>query len=170
MFTRSRRALKDVAKLLAFHFYDGSGLAALTTELDALRRRAYAGASARELLFLDIVAAIIRMRVAASAGTTLPGFTGITAEQWASAIDRPESPKELWPLADAAGRAGLFSGVSGIVQMPTSAGKTRSVEFVLRSGFLSGRTKLAVVVAPFRALCHEIGTLLRHRSAKMMSR
>ena len=155
-------ALKDVAKLLAFHFYDGSGLAALTTELDALRRRAYAGASARDLLFLDIVAAIIRMRVAASAWTTLPGFTGITAEQWASAIHRPEFPKELWPSQMLLGRAGLFSGVSGIVQMPTSAGKTRSVEIVLRSGFLSGRTKLAVVVAPFRALCHEIGTLLRH--------
>jgi hypothetical protein len=33
---------------------------------------------------------------------------------------------------------------------------------VLRSSFLSERTKLAVVVAPFRALCHEISTSLRH--------
>ena len=155
-------ALGNVAKLLAFHFYDGSGLAALTTELDALRRRAYAGTSARDLLFIDIIAAIIRMRVAASAWTTLPGFTGIPAESWASAIRRPEFPKELWPSQMLLGRVGLFAGVSGIVQMPTSAGKTRSVEIVLRSGFLSGRTKLAVVVAPFRALCHEIGTSLRH--------
>ena len=156
------KALQNVAKLLAFHFYDGSGLTELTTELDALRRRAYAGGSARDLLFIDIIAAIIRMRVAASAWTTLPGFTGIIAERWASAIRRPEFPKELWPSQMLLGRAGLFSGVSGIVQMPTSAGKTRSVEIVLRSGFLSGRTKLAVVVAPFRALCHEIGTSLRH--------
>ena len=155
-------ALGNVARLLAFHFHDGSNLDELTTALSALRRRAYEGASSRELLFIDIIAAIIRMRVAASSWTTLPGFTGIAAERWATAIRRPEFPKELWPSQMLLGRAGLFSGASGIVQMPTSAGKTRSVEIVLRSGFLSGRTRLAVVVAPFRALCHEIGTSLRH--------
>lgn len=155
-------ALGNVARLLALHFFDGSNLEELTNSLNALRRVAYAGASARDLLFVDIIAAIIRMRVAASAWTTLPGFTGITAERWATAIQRPEFPKELWPSQMLLGQAGLFAGASGIVQMPTSAGKTRSVEIVLRSAFLSGRTKLAVVVAPFRALCHEIGTSLRH--------
>jgi hypothetical protein len=154
-------ALGDVARLLAFHFFDGSNVEELNNSLSALRRQAYAGASARDLLFIDIVAAIIRMRVAASAWTTLPGFTGIAADRWATAIRRPEFPKELWPSQMLLGQAGLFSGESGIVQMPTSAGKTRSVEIVLRSAFLSGRTKLAVVVAPFRALCHEIGTSLR---------
>jgi hypothetical protein len=155
-------ALGNVARLLAFHFHDGSNLAELTSSLNELRHRAYEGASSRELLFIDIIAAIIRMRVATSAWTTLPGFTGIAAERWATAIRRPEFPKELWPSQMLLGRAGLFYGASGIVQMPTSAGKTRSVEIVLRSSFLSGRTKLAVVVAPFRALCHEIGTSLRH--------
>lgn len=154
--------LGNIAKLLAFHFHDGSGLSELTSALNALRHQAYEGASARDLLFIDIIAAILRMRVAASAWTTLPGFTGIPAEQWAISIRRAEFPKELWPSQILLGRAGVFSGVSGIVQMPTSAGKTRSVEIVLRSGFLSGRTRLAVVVAPFRALCHEIGTSLRH--------
>lgn len=154
--------LGNVARLLEFHFHDGSGLTELTAALYALRRRAYEGASARDLLFIDIIAAIIRIRVSASAWTTLPKFTGITTERWAAAIRRPEFPKELWPSQILLGRAGLFSGASGIVQMPTSAGKTRSVEIVLRSSFLSGRTKLAVVVAPFRALCHEVGTSLRH--------
>ena len=155
-------ALGNVARLLAFHFHDGSNVDELTSALSALRRRAYEGASSRELLFIDIIAAVIRMRLAASAWTTLPGFTGIAAGRWATAIRRADFPKELWPSQMLLGQAGLFSGVSGIVQMPTSAGKTRSVEIVLRSGFLSGRTRLAVVVAPFRALCHEIGTSLRH--------
>lgn len=154
--------LAKLAKLLAFHFYDGTGLAELTTVLKNVKRIAYEGASARDLLFIDIIAAIVRMRLAASVWTTLPGFTNISAEQWTSAIRRPEFPKELWPSQILLGRAGIFSGASGIIQMPTSAGKTRSVEIVLRSGFLSGRTKLAVVVAPFRALCHEIGTTLRY--------
>lgn len=155
-------ALGNVARLLAFHFHNGSSLTELTSALDALRRRAYEGGSSRDLLFIDIIAAIIRMRLAASTWTTLPGFTGIPADRWATAIRRPEFPKELWPSQMLLGRAGLFSGASGVVQMPTSAGKTRSVEIVLRSSFLAERTKLAVVVAPFRALCHEIGTSLRH--------
>lgn len=156
------KALQDVAELLELHFYDGSGLIELTSALEALRRRAYEGASARDLLFIDIIAAIVRMRVAVSAWTTLPGFTGIAAEQWATAIHRPGFPKELWPSQMLLGHAGVFAGASAIVQMPTSAGKTRSVEIILRSSFLSGRTKVAVVVAPFRALCHEIGTALRY--------
>lgn len=154
--------LGNVAKLLAYHFYDGSGLLELASELKSIRHRAYEGASARDLLFIDIIVAIVRMRLAASVWTTLPGFTGIAAERWGAAIQRPEFPKELWPSQMLIGQAGLFSGACGIVQMPTSAGKTRSVEIVLRSGFLSGRAKLAVVVAPFRALCHEIGSSLRH--------
>ena len=50
--------------------------------------------------------------------------------------------------------------------MPTSAGKTRSVEIILRSAFLAKRAKLAVVVVPFRALCHEVGGALRDAFAK----
>lgn len=155
-------SLTSLAKLLAFHFYDGSGLVELTALLKVVRRIAYEGASARDLLQIDIIAAITRMRLAASAWTTLPGFTGLTTEQWAVTIRRPEFPKELWPSQVLLGKAGLFNGISGVIQMPTSAGKTRSVEIILRSGFLSRRTKLAVVVAPFRALCHEIGTSLRY--------
>lgn len=155
-------ALGKVAKLLAYHFQEGARLTELTSVLLTLRRLAYNGASARDLLFIDIIVAVIRMRVVASAWTALPRFTGITIERWATAISRPDFPKELWPSQMLLGKAGIFSGASGIVQMPTSAGKTRSVEIMLRSSFLSGRTKLTVVVAPFRALCHEIGTSLRH--------
>jgi hypothetical protein len=155
-------ALSEIARLVASHFRNGSGLSDLIPMLTALRRRAYDGASARDLLFVDIIAAVVRMRMAASAWTTLPRFTGIPSEQWAPAISRHEFPKELWPSQVLLGRAGIFSGASGIVQMPTSAGKTRSIEIILRSSFLSGRTKLAVVVAPFRALCHEIGSSLRY--------
>jgi hypothetical protein len=156
------QGLGNITGLLASHFHYGSGLDELFAALTALRRWAYAGASARDLLFIDIIAAIIRLRIAASVWITLPRFTGLAAVQWAETVRKPHFPKELWPSQMLLGEAGLFSGVSGIVQMPTSAGKTRSIEIMLRSGFLSGRANVAVVVAPFRALCHEIGTSLRH--------
>jgi superfamily II DNA/RNA helicase len=40
--------------------------------------------------------------------------------------------------------------------MPTSAGKTKADEIIIRSAILSKRTSLVIIVAPFRALCHEI--------------
>jgi hypothetical protein len=40
--------------------------------------------------------------------------------------------------------------------MPTSAGKTRATELIIRSAFLSERAHLAVIVAPYRSLCHDI--------------
>ena len=42
--------------------------------------------------------------------------------------------------------------------MPTSAGKTKATELVIRSAFLNRRADLVVIVAPFRALCHEISS------------
>ncbi|MDP1575798.1 MAG: DEAD/DEAH box helicase, partial [Cypionkella sp.] len=52
--------------------------------------------------------------------------------------------------------AGVFAGRSVVIQMPTSAGKTRATEIIIRSAFLSGRAHLAVIVAPYRSLCHDI--------------
>ena len=40
--------------------------------------------------------------------------------------------------------------------MPTSAGKTRATELIIRSAFLAKRASLAVIVAPYRSLCHDI--------------
>ena len=40
--------------------------------------------------------------------------------------------------------------------MPTSAGKTKATELIIRSSFLSERTSLVVIVAPLKTLCHEI--------------
>ena len=45
--------------------------------------------------------------------------------------------------------------------MPTSAGKSRATELIIRSAFLCARTKLALVIAPFRALCQEIASDLQ---------
>lgn len=154
-------ALSEISRLLAYHFFDGSNKDELANALTALRRRAYVSASSRDLLLVDLVSAIARLRLSSSAWSTLPNFTQISVDKWAPIIRYPTFPKELWPSQIQLGYSGIFLGESGIIQMPTSAGKTRSVEIILRSGFLSERARLAVVVAPFRALCHEIGTSLR---------
>ncbi|WP_157995389.1 DEAD/DEAH box helicase [Peristeroidobacter soli] len=152
--------LQSLVRLIAYHFYDGSGRMETFARLAALRAQAYARASARELLFIDLIASIARIRLTRSAWTTLPVYTGIAVEAWRPIIGRTGFPKELWPAQVRLGEQGIFAGRSGVIQMPTSAGKTKSVEIILRAAFLAGRTQLAVVVAPFRALCHEIAASL----------
>jgi len=153
--------LTSISRTVSFHFNDGSWLNEIRQFLNELRNSVYQRGTPEELLYADIVIAICRMRLSASAWVTLPSFSGLSTEQWKPVIQRNSFPKELWPSQLLLGAQGLFRGASGLVQMPTSAGKTRSIEIIIRSAFMSGRTKLAVVVAPFRALCHEIAISLR---------
>lgn len=152
--------LGELAKQMAYHFYDGSGMVEIRELLSAIRKLAYDSAGSRELLLIDLIVAVASRRISDSAWTTLPRFSGIRADRWSSVINQRGFPKELWPSQMLLGSAGLFAGESGVVQMPTGAGKTRSIEFIFRSAFLAGRARIAVVVAPFRALCHELSVSL----------
>lgn len=142
------------------HFIDGASTDAVVTLLTQLRAWAYANGTAREVVLAEVTA-VVKIRLASSSWKLLPAFSGLTSDAWANAIRRPGFPKELWPSQRLLGKSGIFAGRSGVVQMPTSAGKTRSVEIILRSAFLADRTRVAVLVAPFRALCHEIATSFR---------
>lgn len=121
-----------------------------------LRRKAYDVGTPRQLLFTDIICAVLKKRFENSAWHSIPAYSGIPVEQWADALKKDSFMKELWPAQHLLGERGVYRGKSAVVQMPTSAGKTRATEIIIRSAFITGRTSLAVIVAPFRALCHEI--------------
>lgn len=147
---------------LMCHFNDGTSSESIGELLSKLRRLTYASGTSREVVLVEVASAVVKLRLASSAWALLPGFSELERAVWTEAIRRPGFPKELWPSQKLLGKAGLFAGRSGVVQMPTSAGKTRSVEIIIRSAFLADRTRVAVLVAPFRALCHEIATSLRY--------
>ncbi len=121
-----------------------------------LRAGVYENGSAREVVYADIVSALCARKLENAARTILPPSSGLPLASWAEALRKPRFPMELWPAQRRIAEAGLFRGSSGVVQMPTSAGKTRATELIIRSVFLSGRSNLAVIVAPFRSLCHDI--------------
>lgn len=121
-----------------------------------LRASVYDNGSAREVVYADIVTALCSRKLKNSARRILLPSSGLPLTAWNEALRKPRFPKELWPAQRRIAEAGLLSGKSGVVQMPTSAGKTRATELIIRSVFLSGRSNLAVIVAPFRSLCHDI--------------
>ena len=127
---------------------------------DEIRQTSYLIGSPRQLLFSDIVAALMRKKLENSSWVSLSKYSGLSIEKWMPALIKSNFLKELWPAQHLLGKAGVLKGESAIVQMPTSAGKTKAMEMILRSGFLADRVSLAVIVAPFRALCHEIKNTL----------
>lgn len=123
---------------------------------DWLRNNAYQNGSPRELLYADLVAAICVTKLRNASRSILPDASGLDADTWRPALAKAHFPFELWPAQQKIAAAGLLQGRSAVIQMPTSAGKTRATELIIRSAFLSQRASLAVIVAPYRSLCHDI--------------
>lgn len=126
------------------------------TKQSAFRVAAYRVGSPEDLLLTDVICAVARLKVRDSVWNALPTYSGLPASAWTSAIRKPGFMTEFWPAQRQIGLAGILRGTSGILELPTGSGKTRTAELVIRSAFLSGRTSLAIIVAPYRALCHEI--------------
>ena len=146
----------QVIKVLRAHFSEGTPADTLRAPIGHLRTWSYEAGTAHEVLLADVLGAVTFKRIERSAWTCLPGFSNLSQSSWAPYLTRPNAVKEMWPSQRMLGDASLYRGASSVVQMPTSAGKTRATELILRASFESGRTKLALLIAPFRALCQEI--------------
>lgn len=112
--------------------------------------------SNREILLSDIIFSIIFKKLSISSWSLLPKYSELSLEIWKDYLSSKNSIKTLWPSQILLGKANVFKGESCVIQLPTSSGKTKSTELIIRSAFLAKRTKIAVIIAPFKALCHEI--------------
>jgi superfamily II DNA/RNA helicase len=148
--------IDGISKWVLQFFENGTGEENLVDLATKLRAAVYESGTPRQLLFGDVIAAILRKKLKNSSWKTLPLYSGLSSDKWLHALQKESFIKELWPAQHLLGQADVLKGESAIVQMPTSAGKTKATELVLRSAFLAERTSLAIIVAPFRALCHEI--------------
>lgn len=120
------------------------------------RKLVYAHGSPRELLLTDAMLAIFLTKIERSAFHLLPIYSTLSYEIWKGVLEKQNNIKELWPAQIKLGESDVFKGNSAVIQMPTSSGKTTSISIIIRSAFISNKTSLAVVVAPYRALCREI--------------
>ncbi|MDR3687258.1 MAG: DEAD/DEAH box helicase [Coriobacteriia bacterium] len=88
-------------------------------------------------------------------------YTSAGHEAWAdycrAQLDAGRPLIDLWPSQQRAVEAGLLDGKSSLVlQMPTSAGKTRVAELAIWNDLKSDSSAKALYVAPFRALVGEV--------------
>lgn len=144
--------------------YNGFQSTGTTFDFDKLiqlREFMYHKGTVREILFCDVLVAVIFLKIYNSSYQLLPEYTHIEREVWVDILKKGTLIKELWQSQQKLGENGIFAGKSATIQMPTSSGKTKSVALIILSSFLSKRANNAVVVAPFRSLCREISEELQ---------
>lgn len=123
---------------------------------DEFRNHVYHFGNDREILFIDIILAILKKKTYNSCINLMPLYSEIDKKEWSETFKNNMIIKEMWSSQILLGKEGIFKGKSGVIQMPTSSGKTTSVALAVQAAFLSHRTSIVIVVAPFRALCKEI--------------
>lgn len=148
--------INEISSRVLQFFKDGTGKKLLLNLATELRDDVYDFGTPRQLLLGDVIAAVLRKKIENSTWKALPLYSGLPRDKWQHALQKASFIKELWPAQHLLGRADVLKGKSAVIQMPTSAGKTKAIELILRSAFLAERVTLAVIIAPFRALCHEI--------------
>ncbi len=148
--------INTIRRQFSEFFLTGLGEEDLFSSCAKLRLRVYQDGTPRQLLLADAIYSVVKRKYQNSTWHSLPTYSNLTRDQWFPVLIKDGFIKELWPAQHLLGNSGIYRGVSAVVQMPTSAGKTKSTELIIRSAFISDRTQLAIIVAPFRALCHEI--------------
>lgn len=151
-----KELINSISKLIIQFFKHGTGEDDLLYLAAKLRETVYIFGTPRQLLFGDMIAAVLRKKLENSAWRVLPVYSELSREKWLNALQKETFIKEFWPAQHLLGKANILKGESAVVQMPTSAGKTKATELIIRSAFLAKRASLAIIIAPFRALCHEI--------------
>lgn len=110
----------------------------------------------REAFLCELFIALLKFKILNSAVYLLPKYTGLTFEFWHNKLSDGNYISELWPSQKLLGREGLFKGRPGVIQLPTSSGKTTSIWILLQSQFERNPDTNALVIAPYRALCQDI--------------
>lgn len=126
------------------------------------RQSVYDTNDCRDIFLIDALLAIFILKAKHSVFEMLPKYSYIELNDLVDIINSGHFVRELWPSQRFMCEKGFFKGESGVVQMPTGSGKTKAMSMAIYSAFCSGSVRLSVVVAPFRALCREISTDLRH--------
>lgn len=145
-----------VSQLINFHNQFFACETFEKVDFDKIKKFTYKLGSDREILFMDIALAIMKKKIINSCLNLMPIYSNLTKEKWKETFINNKKMKEMWESQIILGENNIFMGKSGVIQMPTSSGKTASVALAIQSSFLANRTNLAIVIAPFRALCREI--------------
>ena len=128
----------------------------ISEEKNKFRSEVYKEGTDEELFFADIFLTLFDLKIRNSFIELSNKYINIENDQFKRNLIENNKIKELWPSQKNIGENGVFKGKSAVIQLPTGAGKTKSLTILLSTYFLQISNKIAVIVAPYKALCREI--------------
>lgn len=140
------------------YFRTGENLDSISVMLTQYRKDVYNNDNPIEIYYVDILFAVILESTYRSSWRLIPEYSDLDLSLWKEYLQKSSAIKMLWQSQQLIGEKGILRGKNAIVQLPTGVGKTKSIELIIRSAFLSKRATTVIIVAPLRALCNEITT------------
>lgn len=137
-------------------FWENSDKGALLQAIKVYREYIFNSHSPQTWFWGEIVCAITKVLINASARILLPLYSGLDNKAWQAYFERKAAINLLWASQRLIGTSGILQGENAIVQLPTGVGKTKSIELIIWSMFFSGRGSKVLIVTPLRSLCNEI--------------
>ena len=128
----------------------------IVTLLNQYRNQIFSLNNADKSFYIDVLFAVVIRALQYSSWALLPKYSSLSEDKWRDYLTKRSSIKMLWPAQQLIGEKGILSGENAIVQLPTGVGKTKGIELIIRSAFLSERASNIIIIAPLRALCNEI--------------
>lgn len=138
------------------HFSAGTRGEPIFSLLSDIRQESLFVSDILDITYADFLYGVSFRALCHSAWFLLPQNSRASMEKWGGYLSKPGSVRLLWPAQKIIVEAGALRGQDLIVPFPTGVGKTRSIELIIRSVFMEQGKRVALVVAPLRALCNEI--------------
>jgi hypothetical protein len=138
------------------HFLFGESHENIFIELKEMRNDIYLSSNENSINYIDFLYAIVLCAVKHSTWVILPKYSQNDIHIWKQKLISLKEMKLLWPAQRIIIEAGVLTGKNLVVPLPTGVGKTKSIEIILHSNFITQGTNVAVIIAPLRALCNEI--------------
>lgn len=121
------------------YFVKGLKISELLGALNDYRIEVYDTDIPDEVFYVDIFIATIKISIRNSSWILLPKYSRLLPDEWDSYLSKKNSVKILWAAQKLIGEQGVLAGENAVVQLPTGVGKTKSIELIIRSAFLSKR-------------------------------
>lgn len=144
------------ATAVTSHFSKGSIVDSVFDALNRLCSESTRSPDIMDITYADFLYGVSLCAVRHSSWLLLPQYSGASEEDWGSYLSSPGGVRLLWPAQKIMVETGALNGQNLIVPFPTGVGKTKSIELIIRSVFMGRGKRIALVVAPLRALCNEI--------------
>ena len=153
-------------KSLLEGFELGKDKANVIQSLQDYREFVFVNKDVVEIYFVDILFAVVQVAFSESQWSYLSKCSGLSMNLWSNYLNNEKTPQILSPVLRIIAEKGVLRGKNALIQLSSYDDKTRSIELVSRSAFLSGRAETAIVVAPTQALCSEITDEMESRLGK----